>query len=184
MRVEIARLHRELGNTMIYVTHDQVEAMTLADKIVVLRGGVIEQVGPPARLYDDPDNLFVAGFIGSPRMNTLNGRWHAGGIVEIDGVRLPGPALTAPPRDGADVVVGIRPEHLARVDADGPALRIRLDVAEFLGGTTWLYCTTTSGQRIVMEAPRSAVPNTGELFCAAADPDGIRLFDPSGPRLR
>ncbi len=85
MRIEIARLHRELGNTMIYVTHDQTEAMTLADKIVVLRDGRVEQAGTPREIYENPSNTFVAGFIGSPRMNLLNARWGEGGQVEVAG---------------------------------------------------------------------------------------------------
>ncbi|WP_372833882.1 ABC transporter ATP-binding protein, partial [Puniceibacterium confluentis] len=111
MRVEIARLHKEIGATMIYVTHDQVEAMTLADKIVVLRGGHIEQVGAPMDLYRDPDNRFVAGFIGSPAMNFLSG------TVTSAGVSLPGLDLTLPApasaRSGQQIEVGLRPEHLS-----------------------------------------------------------------------
>ena len=109
MRIEIARLHRELGNTMIYVTHDQTEAMTLADRIVVLRDGRIEQVGTPRELYEDPDNLFVAGFIGSPRMNILDARRAGDGMLEVGGSRLAAPFDLGEDANAA-IKVGFRPE--------------------------------------------------------------------------
>ena len=113
MRAELAQLHRRLGTTMIYVTHDQVEAMTMADRIVVLRAGRVEQVGPPLELYNHPANQFVAGFIGSPRMNFLPGRAVSGGTVEVDGVGLI-PRARARLQPGMSVVtLGIRPEHIA-----------------------------------------------------------------------
>ena len=108
MRVEIARLHKEIGATMVYVTHDQVEAMTLADKIVVLRKGRIEQVGAPLDLYRDPDNRFVAGFIGSPAMNFLDGTT-SGGKVVLDGLDGSYALPVTPPEDGRDITLGIRP---------------------------------------------------------------------------
>ena len=111
MRVEIARLHKEIGATMIYVTHDQVEAMTLADKIVVLRAGRIEQVGAPLDLYRDPDNRFVAGFIGSPAMNFLDGTVAEGG-VEVPGLKATIPASVPLPKEGSKVTLGLRPEHI------------------------------------------------------------------------
>ncbi len=110
-RVEIAKLHQTLGNTIIYVTHDQTEAMTLAQKIVVLRAGRIEQVGPPMQLYDDPDNIFVAGFIGSPRMNFLKALVGQGGL-QIGHVTAALPNLTTPLRPSDDLSLGLRPEHL------------------------------------------------------------------------
>ncbi len=111
MRVEIARLHKEIGATMIYVTHDQVEAMTLADKIVVLRAGRIEQVGAPLDLYRDPDNRFVAGFIGSPSMNFFNGTAR-NGTFDIPGLQASVTPPVTMPADGTQVIVGVRPEHL------------------------------------------------------------------------
>ena len=138
MRVEIARLHNEIGATMIYVTHDQVEAMTLADKIVVLRDGNIEQVGAPLDLYDDPDNVFVAGFIGSPRMNFLDG------VPTEGGVRIPALAdLTVPTPiriDGQQVKVGLRPEHLHL----GEGNAVQLEMAEHLGGVSYICLLYTS----------------------------------------
>jgi ABC-type sugar transport system ATPase subunit len=144
MRVELTRLHRELKATMIYVTHDQVEAMTMADKIVVLRAGRVEQTGTPLELYNRPQNRFVAGFIGSPRMNFVDATVTAG---DIHGVRL---ALTgfehvapiavaidpASVEPGAKVTLGVRPEHVEVIDGAGVAGDINLEIAqvEQLGG--------------------------------------------------
>ncbi len=148
MRVEIARLHKEIGATMIYVTHDQVEAMTLADKIVVLRAGHIEQVGSPMELYRNPDNRFVAGFIGSPSMNFLKG------VVSGSGARVPALAdreiatESGLPPDGSAVVVGLRPQNLAVRAADSP---IRVEIRERLGGVAFDHLSTPTGERIVVE---------------------------------
>src|SRR5215218_2755907 len=117
MRVEINKLHRRLGATMIFVTHDQVEAMTLADRIVVLRAGRIEQVGTPLEVYNHPANLFVAGFIGSPRMNLLPARVAGSGQVTVGNdtrsIPLPSTGQTA---SGAGITLGARPEHIDVVD--------------------------------------------------------------------
>ena len=118
MRVEIAKLHQQLGSTMIYVTHDQTEAMTLADKIVVMRAGKVEQAGTPDELYDDPANLFVAGFIGSPRMNFLRGKATSGSIVLDAGGTVAGTG-------SGDVQFGIRPEHFEIGGSDAPLSRDR-----------------------------------------------------------
>ena len=183
MRIEIARLHRKLGNTMIYVTHDQTEAMTLADTIVVLRAGRIEQVGSPAKLYDDPDNLFVAGFIGSPKMNVLPARRVAGG-AEIGGHVLPAPHLTTMLPDDPAIQVGIRPEHLRPARADEPSLPFTVDVTEFLGGTTWLYGRVTGDIPLVIEGIRGSLPVIGTQMAVTADRADMRLFDCDGTRLR
>jgi lactose/L-arabinose transport system ATP-binding protein len=153
MRVEIARLHKEIGATMIYVTHDQVEAMTLADKIVVLRAGRIEQVGSPLDLYRDPDNKFVAGFIGSPAMNFVKGDVAGGGAVNVRGLGgsfNPGVAL---PSSG-EVIVGVRPQHITLVPG-GTSHAVYL--SEQLGGVSYLYLTAESGERLIVEA-REGVP--------------------------
>ncbi|MGJ8623167.1 MAG: ABC transporter ATP-binding protein [Yoonia sp.] len=147
MRVEIARLHKEIGATMIYVTHDQVEAMTLADKIVVLRLGRIEQVGAPMDLYRDPDNKFVAGFIGSPAMNFLHGEVSSDG-VEIAGLKQVVATELGNRRHGQGVTVGLRPEHLM-IDPAGDALTV--DLVESLGGVSFAYLLTENGERIVVE---------------------------------
>ncbi|WP_275287767.1 ABC transporter ATP-binding protein [Halomonas elongata] len=142
MRIELARLHEELKATMIYVTHDQIEAMTMADKIVVLQGGEVEQVGSPMALYHHPRNRFVAGFIGSPKMNFLPVSVVSAGGEGVD-VRLPGGGTTRVPVDGRDcdagesLTLGVRPEHLT-LDEAGP-LRARIQVIERLGGQTSLY---------------------------------------------
>ena len=147
MRVEIARLHKEIGATMIYVTHDQVEAMTLADKIVVLRSGRIEQVGAPLELYRDPDNKFVAGFIGSPAMNFLKGTVEDGKVA-VPGLQASVPVEVMLPHDGTAVVIGLRPEHLV-IDPTGDTHRIEL--TEALGGVSYAYLSCESGERIIVE---------------------------------
>ncbi len=122
MRAEIKELHQRLKTTTVYVTHDQIEAMTMADRIVVLNDGLVEQVGPPLELYDRPDNLFVAGFIGSPAMNFIGGRLANGGFVAEQGFTLPLPE-GANFEEGREVVYGLRPEDI-RLDAHGVAMRL------------------------------------------------------------
>jgi lactose/L-arabinose transport system ATP-binding protein len=180
MRVEIARLHQEIGATMIYVTHDQIEAMTMADKIVVLRAGRIEQVGVPLTLYDDPDNEFVAGFIGSPRMNFLEG------VAAEGGVRVPGLGdlllATGVRAPGGKVRVGVRPEHLGVVPG-GDAVRI--DLLEHLGGVSYVHLVTDAGQRLIAEARDMRGGRPGERVGVAIAPERAFYFDPgTGKRLR
>ena len=181
MRVEIARLHQEIGATMIYVTHDQVEAMTLADKIVVLRDGRIEQVGAPMDLYRDPDNRFVAGFIGSPAMNFLAGTV-ADGAVEVPALRVSlNPAVDLPPA-GTAVSVGLRPEHLS-VDPGGATHRV--DLTEALGGVSYAYLVSATGERVIVEERGEDRVSAGETVGIAFDPRILRLFDAeSGLRIR
>ncbi|WP_082477320.1 ABC transporter ATP-binding protein [Rhizobium sp. Leaf371] len=186
MRIEIARLHRELGNTMIYVTHDQTEAMTLADVIVVLRDGRIEQVGSPREIYENPANSFVAGFIGSPRMNLLKGQ-----RVGRQSLRLADAVLAAPFPGSTgeaepDVTFGIRPEHLGvgHEMIEGRSLSAIVDFSEYLGGTQYLYCQLSDGQAVTVEY-RSPVPvKPGDRIVLSWTPEAIRLFDPAGMRLR
>ena len=147
MRVEIARLHKEIGATMIYVTHDQVEAMTLADKIVVLRAGHIEQVGAPLDLYRDPDNKFVAGFIGSPAMNFLDGTSKGDG-VEIPGLRNSFKLPVSIPSSGTEISIGIRPEHI-ELDPAGDTHTV--DLTEALGGVSYAYLVSDTGEKIIVE---------------------------------
>jgi ABC-type sugar transport system ATPase subunit len=167
MRVEINKLHRRLGSTMIFVTHDQVEAMTLADRIVVLRAGVVEQIGTPLDLYNHPANLFVAGFIGSPRMNFMRGQVDGGGPGMVS-VRLdPGLTLTLPidgeaPAKGEKITMGVRPENV-HVAAEGAAMLTgEVQIAEQLGGETFVYVTLPGGQSITIEIPGQAVVKPGE----------------------
>jgi ABC-type sugar transport system ATPase subunit len=191
MRIEIAKLHQRLGATMIFVTHDQVEAMTMADQIVVLRAGRIEQAGAPLELYNHPANLFVAGFIGSPKMNFLE----VAEPVARDGaleLRLAGGAALVLPRpqglaaDGAGIrTLGIRPEHL-RLAEPGPAplsLPLEVSLTEHLGGETLIHGTLPSGEAL-------AVKQTGQIFlapgarvAAEVEPALCHLFDEAGRAL-
>ncbi|MEM6824556.1 MAG: sn-glycerol-3-phosphate ABC transporter ATP-binding protein UgpC [Pseudomonadota bacterium] len=180
MRVEIARLHKEIGATMIYVTHDQVEAMTLADKIVVLRAGVIEQVGAPLELYRDPDNRFVAGFIGSPSMNFLEGVARDG-AVEIPALGKTVPTPIDLPSDGSGLTVGIRPEHLV-LDAGGA---LTVDLTEALGGVSYVYLDAPSGERLIVEDRADDRAKEGARVGLTFEPARMYLFDPnSGLRIR
>ena len=181
MRVEIARLHQEIGATMVYVTHDQVEAMTLADKIVVLREGRIEQLGAPMDLYRDPDNRFVAGFIGSPAMNFLDG------TVAAQGVGVPAlqsevrPDATLP-RPGTPVSLGLRPEHIS-IDTAGTTHRVEL--TEALGGVSYAYLQSVTGERVIVEERGDDRVAAGETIGLSFEPRHLRLFDAeSGLRIR
>ncbi|MFY8032245.1 MAG: ABC transporter ATP-binding protein [Devosia sp.] len=178
MRVEIAKLHNDLGNTMIYVTHDQVEAMTMADKIVVLQGGIVEQVGAPLELYNKPVNRFVAGFIGSPKMNFLDGKV-AGGKVQLgsSAIDLQRPAGA----EGSPVTFGVRPEHITLREGSGVKLAdVRIDLVEHLGGSTMLYATTTDGQplTIAMEGQQQIALGTNVI--AHVDPARTHVFGADG----
>jgi len=188
MRIEIARLHKELQTTIIYVTHDQVEAMTLADKIVVLRDGVIEQTGRPLELYDDPANQFVAGFIGSPKMNFLAATVVEAGAgtatVELNGhdkARLTLPVNSA--QLGEAVVLGVRPEHFGPAGAGGVDLVLDIDVAEHLGSTSYVYARTNSAP-IVIEREESRSQEHQDRITVSISPDRAYLFDQRGQRIR
>jgi lactose/L-arabinose transport system ATP-binding protein len=189
MRLEIAKLHKELGATMIYVTHDQVEAMTLADKIVVLRSGKVEQVGSPMKLYDDPDNVFVAGFIGSPRMNFLPGKVKSSTKGKAT-VALPGLGgataafmLDNPPASGADVTLGIRPEHFHA--AGKTRFTVDVDVVENLGGTSFAYANANGGDPLTIEMKADRSASEGKPLKIGFDPEKAFLFDAqTGARLR
>ncbi len=181
MRVEIARLHREIGATMIYVTHDQVEAMTLADKIVVLRAGRIEQVGRPLDLYNDPDNRFVAGFIGSPAMNFVAGVVDGAGSVTAAGLGQPVATGAALPAKGSAVSVGLRPQHL-RIDAAGSTHRVEL--TEALGGVSYVHLTAPSGEKLIIERHEQLSLQPGAMVGLGFDAKDAMLFDKDGARLR
>ncbi len=182
MRIEIARLHRELGNTMIYVTHDQTEAMTLADKIVVLRGGRIEQVGSPAALYDDPDNMFVGGFIGSPKMNFLPGVVK-GSAVEVAGAALALPALADRPGEGDRIMIGIRPEHWKIAQKGQSCVPFKVDFSEFLGGASYLY-GTIGATGCTVEVERAAIAKPDTVLHLTVDPEAMCIFDAHEQRIR
>jgi len=183
MRLEIAKLHKELGSTMIYVTHDQVEAMTLADKIVVLRAGRIEQVGSPIELYDNPDNLFVAGFIGSPKMNFLGATVTAVSesnftvqFNEWGETQCELPALSQSLTVGQNLILGIRPEHFV---SDSPVeLQVSVDVVENLGGTAFAYAGTESSSPLVIEVDDLGAIQSMSEYRAGIDPARVCVFDP------
>jgi len=182
MRTEIKELHQRLKTTSIYVTHDQIEAMTMADKIVVMNGGNVEQIGAPLELYDDPANLFVAGFIGSPAMNFLKGRLARNGaglaVTLADGVSIPAPALRGD-HDGREVTVGVRPEHLA-VRPDGVPAEVV--VVEPTGADTQIFCKLAGAEVTAVVRERHNF-HAGEAIRLA--PDLTFLFDPAtGARIQ
>ncbi|TNB48895.1 sn-glycerol-3-phosphate ABC transporter ATP-binding protein UgpC [Martelella lutilitoris] len=171
MRAEIAALHGRLGNTMIYVTHDQIEAMTLADRIVVLRDGLIEQVGTPKELYAHPDNVFVAQFIGSPKMNVCD----AGAVA---------PALEAAGVAVGDADrIGIRPEHL-RMVADGGILTGKVILSEYTGGSSLLHLTVEGAGTFLVLAEGQEAPVPGVSIGLSFDPSNLHRFDKDGLTLR
>lgn len=170
MRSEIARLHNEIDATMIYVTHDQVEAMTLADKIVVLRAGIIEQVGAPMDLYNDPDNKFVAGFIGSPSMNFVVAI-AAEGKVQCD--ILLGQDLTAPANAKRNLIVGMRPEHMQIVPGDS----LTVDLIEQLGGVTYIHVKTKNDEKLIIESKGQQHYQRGQTIGVSVAREDLRYFD-------
>ncbi|MDX7950049.1 sn-glycerol-3-phosphate ABC transporter ATP-binding protein UgpC [Lichenihabitans sp. Uapishka_5] len=186
MRIEIARLHNELDATMIYVTHDQIEAMTMADRIVVLRAGKIEQVGTPLELYHYPANTFVAGFIGSPKMNltpvTIKGQ-DAMGVA----VTLPGGGTVSVPVEGARVtagtqgMLGVRPENFA-VAAEGP-IGGKVAVVEQLGGETLVYVDVGSGTLVTVKGNGSLNVPVGTAVRLTVSTGEANLFDQNGIAL-
>ena len=175
MRVEIARLHKEIGATMIYVTHDQVEAMTLADKIVVLRLGNIEQVGSPMDLYRDPDNKFVAGFIGSPAMNFMDGTLGEGGMVNVPALQRD-VATGVKGMAGTKVSYGIRPEHLT-VDPTGTTHKV--DMTESLGGISYAYLLSDTGERLIVEERGDERSKAGDVVGLSFEDSRSYVFDAS-----
>ena len=184
MRVEIARLHRRLNATMIYVTHDQVEAMTLADRIVVFSAGRIEQVGRPLDLYRNPANLFVATFLGSPQMNILDCRPAADPAPAADGfpVTLADDTVVSTARptngDGHPTQLGIRPEHIDLTDPDGgPGTVVgAVGVAERLGGDTFLYVDIDTVGTVVVRADGDCPVAEGEQVGLRFRPEQVHLF--------
>jgi multiple sugar transport system ATP-binding protein len=184
MRGEIMELHRRLGTSMIYVTHDQVEAMTMADKIVVLRGGRVEQTGAPLALYNAPANQFVAGFIGSPRMNFLEGKVAvaSGGIgVEIEGIgTLRTEASVTGLRRGDHVTLGIRPEHVSLGHAGLNDVSFVLTQSEQLGSATTLYFTQP---RFAVQCAGQVRLERGETTKLNLPPHHCHLFDAEGRAL-
>lgn len=188
MRTEIKKLHRRVATTVVYVTHDQVEAMTLADKIVVMRGGVIEQAGTPDQVYNQPSSVFVAGFIGSPTMNFIKGRVDADAktvVINDNGIDTTLVLSLAQTqryssRAGTEVIVGIRPEHFAPASATNAAngqITARVDVIEPLGSDTLVFFTV-AGSEVIARVPPSTPAASGQDIALAIDVTQIHLFDP------
>ena len=190
MRLELTRLHRQLGATMIYVTHDQVEAMTMADRIVVLRSGLVEQIGTPMELYRHPRNLFVAGFIGSPKMNLLE--------AVVSKVSPSGTALAvcgdttlnlpiAPPtiRPGNKVTVGIRPEHITLVPSPGEnTIPAQVQVVEHLGSESYLYLQAASGEPLTLRTTADTEALPEQFIHLRPNTASIHLFDEHGDAIK
>ncbi|MGB3769608.1 MAG: sn-glycerol-3-phosphate ABC transporter ATP-binding protein UgpC [Rhodococcus sp. (in: high G+C Gram-positive bacteria)] len=213
MRTEIAQLQKRLETTTVYVTHDQTEAMTLGDRVVVLRGGLVQQIGSPQELYDNPRNLFVAGFIGSPSMNFVAGRLTDSGVTTSLGeITLDGEARqkVSKKNSSGDVVVGIRPEHLEDASLiesyqriSGSTFTARVEVLESMGSDKYIYFSaegpkvssreldelaadsgTESGQMVARLSAEST-PRVGESIDLWFDPKRVQIFDTeSGANLR
>jgi multiple sugar transport system ATP-binding protein len=170
-RVEIANLHRDLGATTIYVTHDQIEAMTLADRVVVLRDGMIEQVGSPLELYDRPANQFVAQFIGTPQMNVLP----AAALPEL--TRIAGSRL---PADGS---VGVRPEYV-RIVAPGQGIAAKVELVESLGSDTLIHTRVGAGVALISRQSERTTLKLGDAAGIEIDPNALLFFDSQGRAIR
>jgi sn-glycerol 3-phosphate transport system ATP-binding protein len=182
MRVEIKKLQRALGVTSLYVTHDQVEAMTLSDQLVVMNGGKIEQIGLPTEIYKRPKTTFVAGFIGSPPMNMLKGVI-AGGAAVVGDLKLPVPELPKGIADGAEVVVGLRPEDIVAADARDRSHIIGIDFVEELGATRLLH-GKFSEQAVVVQVPTAQAFSDETKVGFSIAPAAVHVFDAkSGKRL-
>ncbi len=180
-RIELVELHERLATTFVYVTHDQVEAMTMADRIAVLNEGRLQQVGPPQAVYERPHNLFVARFIGSPPMNTVPGtvvRTDTGVAVQLGGQRIDlDPVAHEPLADGTEVVIGVRPEHLA-VDPDGQ-VKAQVRAVEWLGHERLVVCDLAEHHITVRQSSGAEPVAPGDVLALTADPAHVHLFDPN-----
>ncbi|HZV37913.1 MAG TPA: TOBE domain-containing protein, partial [Pseudoxanthomonas sp.] len=188
MRVEIARLHRKLGTTMIYVTHDQVEAMTLGQRIVVLKDGEVQQIDTPMALYEKPANLFVASFLGSPKMNLLRGELGGDGLVLriADGAELhlqPDPATAEALRAyvGKTLVVGLRPEDMQLAPDATAKLPAVVEAVEPVGNEAFLNLGC-GGCELVIRLPPRGLPEPGQRVGLDYAPERMHFFDPDSER--
>ena len=187
MRIEIKQLHRTVKTTSIYVTHDQVEAMTLADRLIVMNDGVAEQIGAPLEVYERPATTFVAGFIGSPAMNLFSARvGDRGAVVELPGdqsLALAGGGL--PSHAGQPVTLGIRPEHLTVVEPRDGVVEVSVDLVEALGSDTLVHGTLGSdGTATTVRLPGNHAVRAGGVLPLSVEPANLHLFDPErGARL-
>ena len=183
MRFEIQKLHRRLSTTSLYVTHDQVEAMTLAQRMVVMNAGRAEQVGSPMEVYENPQTIFVAGFIGSPAMNFVAGKANGDGRIALE---HGGEARTsrATLAQGQPVTIGVRPEHLVPCSERDALLSGPVEMVENLGADVLIHIGH-GGNNVVARVPQGAAPAIGSTFCVSADPARVFAFDAaSGARLR
>ncbi|PIE12967.1 MAG: sn-glycerol-3-phosphate ABC transporter ATP-binding protein UgpC [Rhodobacterales bacterium] len=171
MRLEIRKLQQRLGVTAIYVTHDQVEAMTLGDRLMVLNAGYVEQFGSPIELYERPASVFVAGFIGSPAMNFLDGQSDAAGVITLaNGAQLSGP------KQAGRITIGVRPEHLS-ADPDGP-LRVKILVQEHLGANTLIHGVLEGTEtEVVVSMPGIQRLEDNSVMAFSANPGALHFFD-------
>jgi multiple sugar transport system ATP-binding protein len=186
-RAEIARLHQRLGTTTIYVTHDQVEAMTMGDRIAVMRDGLLQQIGSPQELYDHPVNIFVAGFIGSPSMNfataTADGKDLVLGGVKLELTGQQARAADSRP-DGANVLIGFRPEHIELANgqsAEAVRFPAKVDVVEYLGNEELIHAQT-EGNEIVALLPSDKKVVVGDTVNFTVPMDKLHIFDPESEK--
>jgi len=190
MRTEISRLHKQLETTMIYVTHDQIEAMSMGDRIVVMKDGVVQQIDSPLKIYNKPINRFVAGFIGSPTMNFFNGRLTSENPLLFE---MPGGGLSLrlqeedskrlAERSGAGVILGIRPEHITAKpqSGSGKSIAVKVEVTEPVGNEIFVYFKIEGSQdQYVSRIPSDIQPPTGKSFNMYFDTSKLHFFDPSG----
>lgn len=180
-RGQITALQRRLGVTTVYVTHDQTEAMTMGDRVVVMNQGRIEQVGTPRELYDEPASIFVAGFIGSPTMNLFKARRGSASTVDLGATSFP--IARDSPSSSTDVVVGVRSEDLVPTTAGEHSFAVEVDMVEELGSDTYVYGSSSSDlvsfdkSPLVVRLPKGESPRRGERLWVTADPSRARLFD-------
>jgi multiple sugar transport system ATP-binding protein len=185
MRAEIKSLHQRLKNTMVYVTHDQVEAMTLGDRIAVMKDGLVQQFGTPAEIYERPANMYVAGFIGSPTMNFMSATYEAdaqGAMLRFEGCAVSVPIVTTTgslaQASRGEVIAGIRPEHFVATAPNTPgALPITIELLEPTGADTYAMARIGSKKTTLRFAPKQA-PRVGETAWVTVDPAAVNLFDP------
>jgi multiple sugar transport system ATP-binding protein len=188
-RAEIAKLHKDLGATMVYVTHDQVEAMTLADRIVVLDKGEVKQFGSPMELYHHPQNQFVAGFIGSPKMNFLPVETMGQSTTQVTVQSADIPKLSVPVTGsnasvGQPVTLAIRPEHVARAKPGQQAIAATVELVERLGHETFVRATLGSGHSVVALLDGTDRAKRGDVVNFAFTPEDCHMFDQNGQALR
>jgi ABC-type sugar transport system ATPase subunit len=186
MRLELVRLHRELQTTMVYVTHDQLEAMTMADRIVVLNVGRVEQWGSPLELYQNPATLFVAGFIGAPRMNFLDAEVKATSNQHVCLVLSNGASVTVPApaeelKPGEGIKLGVRPEHVA-LEAEGE-IEGEIDALEHLGPRAYLHAGLPDGSRLVVQTDGDTPLHVGDRVAFRIRSHATHLFDRAGKAL-